>query len=190
MTQSDTLVSVDEYLNTSYRPDVDYVDGHLVQRNLGDFRHSFLQSGISAYFNATLQDRYGEKFWAFSEFRTEIRARTRYRIPDILVLPFGVAQDVKYLNVAPWIAIEIISPEDRTLDLLTRCREYVDRGTPYVWMIDPKKRSVTEIDAKGSRLRKDRMFDVELAGETFRVDLNEVFVKMDRYLQGLGFSKS
>ncbi len=181
MTQLDTLVSVEEYLNTSYRPDVDYVDGRLVERNFGNFQHSFLQSELIEYFNSTLRARYGRKFRAFSEFRTEIRARTRYRIPDILVLPAGVAKDVKFLNVAPWIAIEIKSPEDRILDLLARCREYVDRGTRYVWMIDPKDRSVTEIDAEGSRLRKDRAFDIELAGETFRVDLNEVFVQLDEY---------
>ncbi len=30
------LVSVDEYLRTSYRPDCDYVDGILVERNVGE----------------------------------------------------------------------------------------------------------------------------------------------------------
>ena len=29
------LVSIEEYLNTTYRPDVDYVDGAIEQRNLG-----------------------------------------------------------------------------------------------------------------------------------------------------------
>jgi hypothetical protein len=30
-----TLVSLDEYLNTDYRPDLEYVEGHLVERNAG-----------------------------------------------------------------------------------------------------------------------------------------------------------
>jgi hypothetical protein len=33
-------VSVEEYLNTSYDPDVEFVDGVLVQRNVGDWLHS------------------------------------------------------------------------------------------------------------------------------------------------------
>jgi hypothetical protein len=29
-------ISVTEYLNASYRPDCDYVDGELVERNVGE----------------------------------------------------------------------------------------------------------------------------------------------------------
>jgi hypothetical protein len=32
-----SLVSVDQYLTTSYRPDCDYVDGVLLERNVGEF---------------------------------------------------------------------------------------------------------------------------------------------------------
>ena len=30
------LIPVDEYLRTSYRPDCDYVDGEVLERNSGD----------------------------------------------------------------------------------------------------------------------------------------------------------
>jgi len=49
---SRTLVSVEEYLHTSYRPDCDYVDGDIVERNFGELDHSDLQSEIVAYFRA------------------------------------------------------------------------------------------------------------------------------------------
>ena len=39
-----TLVSLEEYLNTSYDPDVEYVDGELVERNVGDWLHAFPMS--------------------------------------------------------------------------------------------------------------------------------------------------
>ena len=45
-----TLISVEEYLATSYRPDCDYVDGHVVERNLGEFDHSSLQTAVLFYF--------------------------------------------------------------------------------------------------------------------------------------------
>jgi len=36
-------VSVEEYLNTSYRPDCDYLEGELLERNVGEWDHSRLQ---------------------------------------------------------------------------------------------------------------------------------------------------
>ena len=40
------LVAVDQYLNTCYDPDVEYVDGALLERNVGDWLHSLIQSNI------------------------------------------------------------------------------------------------------------------------------------------------
>ncbi len=44
------LISMREYLSTSYDPDCDYVDGVVVERNVGEFDHSRLHMVISAYF--------------------------------------------------------------------------------------------------------------------------------------------
>ena len=44
----ETLISVEEYLNTSYDPDMEYVDGVLVERNVGDWLHSLVQAGRPA----------------------------------------------------------------------------------------------------------------------------------------------
>lgn len=40
------LVSVEEYLKTSYSPDCDYVDGEVIPRNLGESKHSGAQREI------------------------------------------------------------------------------------------------------------------------------------------------
>ena len=37
-----TLISLDQYLSTTYRPDCDYIDGELQQRTQGKFDHSDL----------------------------------------------------------------------------------------------------------------------------------------------------
>ena len=47
-----SLVSVSEYLSTSYRPDCDYVDGVVLERNLGEYDHGRLQGELLAYFHA------------------------------------------------------------------------------------------------------------------------------------------
>lgn len=36
-------IPVEEYLATSYRPDCDYLDGEIEERNVGEFDHSVIQ---------------------------------------------------------------------------------------------------------------------------------------------------
>ena len=43
MATTATLISVQEYLHTSYHPDCDYVDGELEERNVGGYPHGKLQ---------------------------------------------------------------------------------------------------------------------------------------------------
>jgi Uma2 family endonuclease len=42
-------VSLEEYLNTSYRPDREYRDGVLVERNMGDRNHARMRFLLAAY---------------------------------------------------------------------------------------------------------------------------------------------
>ena len=44
--KAEALVPVEEYLRTSYDPDCDYVDGEVVERNLGERDHSSAQQLI------------------------------------------------------------------------------------------------------------------------------------------------
>src|SRR5579871_6361495 len=75
-----TLVSVEEYLNTSYDPDVEYVDGVLVEPNVGDWLHSLVQRNIIVAFTVHYPEVY-----AVPELRSQTRT-TRYRLPDVCVL--------------------------------------------------------------------------------------------------------
>src|SRR5437016_10905075 len=48
--RSPWLVSISEYLSTSYDPDCDYVDGVIEERNLGENNHADLQTTIAVCF--------------------------------------------------------------------------------------------------------------------------------------------
>jgi hypothetical protein len=43
---STTLISVSEYLKTTYRPDCDFVDGRIEERNVGEHDHAALQAAL------------------------------------------------------------------------------------------------------------------------------------------------
>ncbi|HLG99071.1 MAG TPA: hypothetical protein VKX49_22355 [Bryobacteraceae bacterium] len=46
---SATLIPVEEYLRSSYSPDREYIDGEIVERNLGEKAHGTVQSNLILY---------------------------------------------------------------------------------------------------------------------------------------------
>jgi hypothetical protein len=56
-------VTVEEYLQTSYRPDCDYVDGRVEERNVGEFDHGYLQTLLAVLFTNN------RDAWAFAQSR-------------------------------------------------------------------------------------------------------------------------
>ncbi len=131
------LVSPDEYLNTSYKPDMDYVDGVLVRRNVGTQRHGSLQIILGAYFG---QFRKSHRIKTFAETRLLVdRPTSRHRVPDILVLGIPYTKG-KVVVDAPAVIVEIKSPEDTFDDIVERCFDYERLAAPNILIMDPENR--------------------------------------------------
>lgn len=128
------FVSVDDYLNTSYHPDREYVDGTLVERGMPTPAHAALQLIVGAYLL-----RHAEEFAydVLTECRIEIVKGSRYRVPDILLCASPIPR-TKVLEAVPLAVIEILSPDDRTSDQLVRFRDYRARGVPVIIVLDPE----------------------------------------------------
>lgn len=151
---SSALVSVEEYLNTSYSPDCDYVDGRIVERNLGELDHSDLQTEIAFTFRLHRQQ------WSvhcFVEQRIQV-SPTRFRIPDVCIV-LGSKPTEQIFRTPPFLAIEVLSKKDRKRDTLEKVQDYLRFGVPYVWVIDPRSQegwvhTVTGVEAaQGGILR-------------------------------------
>ncbi len=127
------LVSVEEYLHTDYSPDCDYVDGHVQERNLGEYDHSTIQDALLAFFRAHAQE------WQIKA-RPELRLQvlpTRYRVPDVMVLRRDTPKE-RIITHPPLVCIEVLSPEDRFGRMEEKIDEYLAMGVPAVWVIDPE----------------------------------------------------
>jgi Uma2 family endonuclease len=132
---TDELISVREYLNTSYRPDCDYVDGVVEERNLGERDHAKLQGAVFAFFYNR------RKAWGihvYPEQRVQVSA-TRFRIPDVCVVA-GVEPPEPVFTKPPFICNEILSRDDRLTEMQRRVDDYLAMGVPYVWILDPATR--------------------------------------------------
>lgn len=161
-------VSVEEYLRSSYEPDVDFVDGVLEDRNLGELDHSALQRRLLLLLcslSASLESR------TFPETRVQVSA-TRFRVPDLCVLDEGFP-DTTIIHKAPLLCLEVLSPEDRMPRVLARCRDFLAMGVREVWVFDPMRQTAQRILADGSvTLVQGRL---TLSGTEIVLDLKQVF---------------
>ena len=67
------------------------------------------------------------------------------RAPDVSFLPRaqGSPIGVRYVDEAPALAVEIMSPDDREGDVAIKVEEYFDAGSSRVWIVRPSNRTVT-----------------------------------------------
>ena len=141
---STTLVTVQEYVASSYRPDCDYIDGELRERNLGEIEHSFLQGLIFACF--WNRQREWSVFPLVGQ-RVQV-ATTRFRVPDITVLKSGQPRD-SIVTVPPYVLIEILSKDDSLRSMQERLDDYLHFGVEHVWILDPALRRAYICDRTG-----------------------------------------
>jgi len=124
------LLSIEEYLSTPYDPDVEFVDGVLVERNAGDWLHSLIQSNVLF----ALRRKYPH-LKVVAELRSSV-TNTRYRLPDVCVLP--AAPTTRYLLEAAFLVVEVLSEGDVMSIVIEKLKEYANKGVPNIWLIDPR----------------------------------------------------
>lgn len=132
-----TLVSLREYLQTNYEPDMEFVDGALVGRNVGTQLHSLLQTIVSAYF---YQARILYRLAVFTECRLRMGTQTeRHRIPDVMVLEQPYTRGTVVTDV-PAVVVQIKSQDDTLDEVIGKCLEYAALGVPNIVVLDPDYR--------------------------------------------------
>jgi Uma2 family endonuclease len=168
-----TAIPVEEYLRTTYRPDMEYVDGELKERNVGEYQHSRLQTLVVGLLGPRERQR---KFRTLTAQRLRVSGQKHlYRIPDVCVMALPYHRQ-PVLTTPPHLAIEIVSPDDEPADLLAKLADYLRFGIPHIWIPDPYKRILQQADRNGIRDCPGLLVETELVGQ---VDFNELFTQLD-----------
>lgn len=166
------VLSIADYLNTSYKPDVDFVDGQLEERNLGEFDHARLRILIGSIFVAN------ERTWGITTV-TEQRIRvtpSRVRIADIAILRAEAPRE-KVTATPPLLGVEVLSPKDRFSRVQVRLEDYLAMGVAQSWLIEPSRRSAYMFDANG--LHPGHPTRLTVPNTPIAVDLTEAFLALD-----------
>ncbi len=160
-----TLVPIAEYLQTTYHPDREYIDGELRVRNVGKWEHARLQYLVALWFGKH------ESVWHVMgsvEQRMQV-APNRIRIPDIVIL--RPQEPPEMLIEPPLLVIEILSPADTYSGLQERASDYLRMGVETIWIIDPGTRTA-RMCVGTSWLETEHL---EVPGTPIYLDLSDVF---------------
>jgi Uma2 family endonuclease len=124
-------ISLEQYLNTDYEPDCEYVDGTIEERNVGKNRHSRTQ-GLLTIWLGSREKEHGYKVMV--EQRVKISG-SRVRIPDICLVDARDTDEV--IQTPPALCVEILSPDDRWDRIQERLTDFLSFGVPTIWIINP-----------------------------------------------------
>ncbi len=165
-------IPVEEYLATSYRPDCDYVDGEIEERNVGEFDHSLVQGLL---FRLFFDNKDVWKTRVTPEQRIRL-APGKVRVPDICVMRSDSPKE-QVVTRSPLICIEILSPEDKLRKMRERIDDYLVFATEHVWIIDPGLRKAYVCSKTGFQEPESGILTVP--GTPIRVELSEIFAELD-----------
>ena len=130
MATAPSLISFEEYVRTSYSPDCEYLDGVVVERNVGQTKHAYTQTEIVSHLRAAVR---GKSLYALVEQRVRV-SPSRVRIPDVCVI---AKLDREIITEPPPLCVEVLSPDDRWSRVMSSVSDYLEMQVPCVWVVDP-----------------------------------------------------
>ena len=175
-----TKLTLEQFLKLpETKPAREYIDGEVVKKPMPNGWHAKVQRLLSYVFTLYLHAHpIGD---AGSELRCTFGppGRERSYVPDFVFvlddrLPGGLSNQP--LQMAPDLAVEILSPDDRPGRVKRKIRFYLDNGVRLVWIIDPESRSVTVWTSPSSSrtLQEDDTLDGGDVLPGFRVPVRDI----------------
>ena len=171
-TSTPIFVPLEEYLETTYRPDRDWINGETKERNMGEQSHAIVQVFFAYLFKLHAQD------WDVRVL-TEQRVQTsiqRFCIPDVCAVPRHRPLE-PILRTPPLLCIEILSRDDRMSDIQERVEDYLAMGIPAVWVVDPRRRRAYATIPSGAL--EPAPTELAVSGTEIRVSVADIFAELD-----------
>jgi Uma2 family endonuclease len=155
------------------------VDGVLVEKAMG-----FPESTVALWLGFLLENflHHNDLGIVGGEAGTLRLMAGLVRIPDLCFvswdrLPGHKVPSKPLLDVAPDLAVEVLSPGNTKKEMNRKIREYFLAGVRQVWLVDPRKRSIHVYTAPDEvlRLKEDQVLDGGDVLPGLRLPLRDVF---------------
>jgi Uma2 family endonuclease len=171
-TSAPVFVPLEEYLRTTYRPDRDWINGEVKERNLGEQSHARIQTFFAYLF------RLNAGAWKLRGL-TEQRVQTsagHFRVPDVCAIPIH-SPLVEILTEAPILCVEILSGDDSMAEIKQRVEDYRLMGVRTIWVVDPRRRRAYAADATGGLVSE--LVELTVPGTAIHISIVEIFAELD-----------
>ncbi len=165
-------VSMEEYLRTSYRPDVEYIDGELREKTTGEFTHGEAEGILGSWF---LERRKEWQILCALNTRTQTSSH-RVRLVHVVVVGEG-SRERQQLTHPPLLTIEVLCTDDIPAELEARAADLESMGVRNIWLIDPYAR--TEKVWSAGKWRVSQSSRLRTVEGTMFLDLNWVWQQME-----------
>jgi len=145
------IMTADELLHI---PDkhAELVRGVLVVREPAGLRHGRIATELAAALAAHVRANGLGRVYVESGFKLAANPDT-VRGPDLAFISqarLPEPEPVGFPELAPDLAVEILSPDDRPGEVLGKVADYLSAGTNLVWVVDPERRLTRIYRADGT----------------------------------------
>jgi Uma2 family endonuclease len=163
------------------KPASEYTCGEVYQKPMPDGPHSTIQLILSLLLHPYLLGTGIGR--AFPELRCIFGSpgRVRTYVPDLVVVSREHLPVRRHLMRAPYVAIEVLSPDQHWAQFLDKIQFYLLNGVKLVWIFDPATETVT-VEAPGEEARILHRGDTLEGGDVlpgFSMALEEIFAQVD-----------
>jgi Uma2 family endonuclease len=169
-------ITLEEYLATEYKPDREWIEGELRERNVGTWEHA----RVLALLTAWLGQHEGE-WGVVGTIGQRIRVSpNRVRIPDLALLHKGKQPPI--VTKPPLLVVEILSPDDSYSDTQERVHDYRAMGIKVVWLLDLRTRTGRMSIGGDSPISEDGWLfeDAWLLAKVLKVPETSIHVDIDQ----------
>ncbi|MCP5097929.1 MAG: Uma2 family endonuclease [Chloroflexi bacterium] len=142
------FTAVDLYNMPDHGGRQELIRGELIPMSPASTKHGYIAMRLGAIlWNYSSEKGLGRIFAAETGF-TISRNPDTVRAPDVAFVakehipPEGVPE-TGFWAIAPDLAAEIVSPNDRMSDIQDKVTDYLAAGVKLVWIVDPKTRTIT-----------------------------------------------
>jgi Uma2 family endonuclease len=164
------------------KPAIEMVRGRWEQKMSPRRRHAILQYRLSAILTGWAGDR-GE---VGSEWRCYIlppREKPSSLVPDVAYfsferMPVAYGELREKPTIAPDIAVEVVSPDDRRCLLNEKIAIYLANGSRLVIVVDPQSRTVEMHDKNEASRFSEPGIAASAAYGDLLIDISEIFARL------------
>jgi Uma2 family endonuclease len=143
--RQDQLITGEEL---SRMPDLgpcELVEGRIVPMPPTSYTHGEIETDVSAALNAYARQTGRGRVMGGEVGIYVRRDPDTVRAADVLFISnerYSRRESKSYLDVAPELVVEILSPDDLWSEVMEKLDEYLSAGVDAVWIVDPKRKTV------------------------------------------------